>query len=198
MSFGLTPQSHILLTVFCTVISAAFWGNVPYFPIEISRNAASGIVPLTVFRLGFFSLIFTLIRTNTLTWTAYMLWISLVFIAAFDDFNYVMLHSVGVAGLIVSSACNVYFYKWNSGVIPFCAALAIYGMRGLMKLFTLILMEGVQVTSVEQFVKTFGLKHSAIMYYGAKNCINSEATIPVFQFAGVLQWAVLYGFATCF
>ena len=58
--------------------------------------------------------------------------------------------------------------------------------------------EDVRMSSVVEFIGSFGVKHSNIMYYGAKYCINSEATIPVFKFAGVLQWAVLYGFAACF
>lgn len=196
----LTPQNHILLTVVCTIVSATLWGNVPYFPTEISRNAASGVIPLTIFRFGFFTLIFTLLRANALTWTTFMLWISLVLIAAFDDFNYIFLHSVGVGSLIVSAACNVYYYKWNAGIIPFCSALLIYGMRGLMKVLTVTYAEmaSEEISNITGFYTFFCLRHSKIMYTGAKGCFNAEMTIPVFKFAGVLQWAILYGFMLCF
>lgn len=101
-------KGHLLAVVLATQVSALIWGKVPYFPIEISRTAASGAIPLTVFRVGVASSILTLLLARSLNPLTCSVWLCLTVICVFDDVNFWALHMLGVGGMILVAIYSVY------------------------------------------------------------------------------------------
>jgi hypothetical protein len=192
---------HLLATVLLTQMSALIWGKVPYFPIEVSRTAASGPIPLTIFRTGIVSIIVTLFITKSLSVQTVMVWLALSIICLFDDVNYWLIHMSGLLGLILVSLYSVYA-RGKSSIAPFLMALTIYGLRNVMKACLIALVE----TNPKEFDGIFSRqwlrfqfnRHMAIMYQGESACLYPEFIMPAFKISAVLQWVLLYALSFCF
>lgn len=194
-------KAHLLATILATQVSALIWGKVPYFPIEISRTAASGPIPLTIFRIGIVSVIATLFITKSLNIQTFVVWISLSTICLFDDVNYWALHMSGVAGLLLVSIYSIYL-RGRACLAPCIMAIVIYGLRNLMKITLIALMEIDKEKSFKfmskEWMQDQFTRHMAIMYNGEKACLNPNYLMPAFKISAVLQWVLLYSISFCF
>jgi len=191
-------KAQLLTTVIATQVSALTYGKVPYFPIEVSRTAASGRIPMGVFRCGILSLIITLLVSNTLDWQTFTVWLSLSLICCADDVNHWFLHMTGVFSLILVAAYSIY-ERGEAALIPFVVAIMLYLVRLLVKFLVITFYEIWEERSLSmRFLRLNIEHHMNIMYEGAKVCKRPDIVIPVFKASGVLQWALLYSLSRCF
>lgn len=177
---------HVLLTVLLTQALAYWKGNLPYFPIEVSRTAASDPLALNAFRIGILTLIFTLQTTEPYHTAKLFVWLALVCIAVFDDENYKMLHVVGLVMLGFGMAWLAALRKPYGWPILLTAAV-IYGIRLVFKFGVLYWFEMDRLDFV-------GAGHLAlaIMSKGQASCKHAPVVLPIFQICGVLQWCCFY------
>lgn len=192
-------KAHVLATVLATQASALIWGDVPYFPIEISRTAASGKVPLTVFRVGFATIGGTLIATRSLNVQTSLVWTCLSAICMFDDKSNWFIHMAGVYGLIGVSGYSIYL-RGSMAVMPFTCAVVIYLVRAAMKM---ILIDRYEIGSESRrtlrgWIQALHKRHMAINYHGATACARPDLLMPAFKICAVLQWVLLYSLSYCF
>lgn len=175
---------HLLVTIIATQLVALFYDRkVPYFPIEISRTAASGQTSLLTFRVGVLSILLTLFWTGHLTLTTFILWIGLSIVAVFDDVSHWGLHMMGVAVVFTVMAVR----SIEHGSMPVIYAVIIYGVRFLLDAATLVTYEKCAFSP-----SSFTALHKDIMYRGAVACKRPDVVIPVYRIGGVLQWAAFY------
>lgn len=191
-------KAQLLTTVIATQVSALTYGVVPYFPIEVSRTAASGRIPLGVFRCGILSMIITLLVSHTLDWQTFAIWLSLSLICCADDVNHWFLHMAGVFSLILVAAYGIY-EGGEAALVPFVVAVSLYALRLLVKFLVITFYEIWEERSFSmRFLRANIERHMNIMYRGAKACRRPDIVIPVFKVSGVLQWALLYSLSRCF
>src|SRR5580700_7675823 len=99
---------HLLATIVITQVIALYDGQVPYFPIEISRTAASSTNAKNALAVGFGLLIVTLFFTRSLNDITVAIWVGLMFVALIPDTLNWWLHMLGV--FIVFAAASVHVY----------------------------------------------------------------------------------------
>lgn len=151
-----------LCVVLLTWGVALFEGNLPYFPIEISRTAASGPLAHGVFVWGIISILPTLlfetffVRETVVVifvGTAFenassnvqqsmalvfgsplLLWPIVLAVAWFDDTKHFWAHMTGVAMVIGLVCANVFLGGSIQRKLPvLVCALALFGLSSLMK-----------------------------------------------------------------
>lgn len=200
-------KAHLLATVVATQCTALLAGSVPYFPIEVSRTIASGPLPTLVFRLGVWSLGLSLCWTRTLTWNTAALWLSVVWIAEFDDVRHWALHMMGVGMLFAACTFSSVQHRGTAALLPLGAAFTIYVLRILLKLAAVLLFlveewpmsNGTPSTTLVNVGRVGFDKSMDIMYRGAVACPRSyEHVLPMFKLGGVLQWAAFYALSFAF
>lgn len=179
---------HLLLIVL-TVQLVALWQQeepVPYFPIEISRTAASGSVNRWLFPLGIVSLGVTL-RSRGLLRRYRLVWVALLCIACFDDKYHPVLNQVGVALLFVTLMRSLLLAlpddeeerlkRVRQHVLVIAAAGSIYLTRFVLKLAIVYLLELQPGDTVYERVMEI-MHHSEAVW----------ATLAIFRLCGVMQW----------
>ena len=118
---------HILVTVIYTMYAAVFIDRrVPYWPIEISRMAASGDYALYCFRLGVTLMPATLFCENVTPITV-ALWVALMAIAWIDDVTSFTGHMFGVA--LLGLVCVIHAYQSAQSVWIIGIAAVIFAAR---------------------------------------------------------------------
>jgi len=172
---------HLLIGLGLVQLAAlCFSSELPYYPIEMSRIAASGALPLTLFRLVVLSLGIGLHMNSHLV--PYTVWVSLIVIAVFDDVIFPFLHMVGVSMLGMSALWLVYqnkpLYSYNFIIVGLAACV----------FFLRIVAKAAAVYSLEYIhnIQEIPGEAMAIMYTG----YASRDTIMVFRICGFLQWVV--------
>lgn len=185
---------HLLITIICTQVAALLF-NVPYFPIEISRTAASGPISSLVFRFGLFSLIVTLLLTGTLNNQTLLLWLSLSMIALFNDKSYFWIHMLGFGIMLALSTYQAITRPLSLRLL--ILALSLYLLRLVGKFMVLVLLEMPPCNRVDFLSKEYYLavyhKHMHIMYFGVKSGLrHPRITMLIFKASAVLQWILLY------
>ena len=175
---------HLLVTIVATQLVALFYerSSVPYFPIEISRTAASGPLALGTFRIGIGSLILSLVWTGHVTHITLGLWVCLSTVALFDDVSN-WTHMVGVAGIFLHMALQAL----SNEPLPILGALVIYCLRFALDMVTLIVYEDCPLSPTQ-----LAAKHKEIMYNGAPACKRPDVTLQVYRLGGVMQWIAFY------
>jgi hypothetical protein len=165
--------------------------NLPYFPIEISRMAASGPLALRTFRVGLSTPLAILIimehgMSNGPIWLG---WLALQLIIWFDDINYWLGHMAGVTLLGMSTVWALYLEpsKW----IFFTIAGLLWCLRLAFKAASVWLFE---LTPNEKDVFDTRLisrifDRSLNIMYGIGHAPH-PLTVASFQLAGGLQWGV--------
>ena len=184
---------HILLVVCAVQHAAVFVDNaLPYWPIEVSRMAASGPVALQRFQWGMTLLGVTLLASGELSAINGALWAALVIIAWVDDVTSWAIHMVGVAlmGVVVAWQVwtNARTHTWALGAAGF-----IYGIRVVAKAAAVVWYElppsGVTMEAV--FARSMDIMQ------GRAKC-HAPVSLFVFQAGGVLQWVVFLLFSAVF
>lgn len=185
---------HLLAGVVAMQFAALFIDKkLPYWPIELSRIAASGHYALLIFRATAFTIGPALWVLGETRGVMYGLWFSLVGIAIFEDSGKWLLHMVFVFCMTVMIAMGAFYHspphKWHHNLYLVGAALAIYGVRFILRAGALIYFE--KLSAPQDLIQ----RGQQIMYKGARACTAPSAVIPVFQVCGVLQWICFIVFA---
>ena len=182
---------HLVATVVGVQLAALYVdGAVPYWPIEVSRMAASGPVASSVFLAGALTLGATLHLCGQMTRMNVAMWIALVVIARFDDINHLKLHMAGVAALGAIGIASM--IRNSAAILPLTVAIALWGFRIVVKVMAVMVFE--RRTSIVEA----GKHAQTIMMQGPKGtCMLPEHTMPAFYVGGVLQWVVFYVLSMC-
>jgi len=194
-------KAHVLATIVATQIVALLVDrSVPYFPIEVSRTAASGPTALCTMRVGFVLLLPVLVWQQQLTMPTLWLWAALVCIAVADDVRYWTVHMLGVAMMLPPLVVGA----WSrSAMVPVLVGVSLYLFRLVIKTTVLIVYEvpvGEQRAQYKQGIQTWLRwlvakvmeRGMAVMYRGADACQHPSVVMPVFKICGVLQWVAFY------
>lgn len=191
---------HMLATVLGVMASALFVDKkVPYFPIEVSRMAASGPVALLVFRIGCCSLLITTsVFDGTPSPTILLLCISLAVIAVVDDVTSWIVHMMGVLGLFVSACIQVH----SKPVLLYTCLLPaglIYITRVILKGLAVHFLERKQTmaTLFDSDVMRGNVIYAADIMFGKRKAIYTETAL-LFSLGGFLQWVVFLFLAPLF
>jgi hypothetical protein len=178
--------------IILNIIGIFFDSPPPYYPIELSRIAASRSLSLNWFRFLILSLVVHFFIIDEIkTYSLPCIWFSLLIIVVFDDFNHWWLHMLGVAGLFLS----VIFYGIETSHMPSTVNNAFI-------IGTIVILWATRVAIKVAAIYFFELKEGQgfgdigkisqdIMYNGPSVCMNPEITMIPFKLGGVIQW-------TCF
>ncbi len=176
---------HVCLVIIATAIAALVYGNVPYFPIEISRLAASGWLASHIFKWGLSILpiayfLFSTTRVQPVFWAIF---IGLQFVTFWDDVNHWFVHMFGVVIIGISAIVHVVSTWSNKQAIILSIAACIWVIRLILKFTMVVLFE--RPTTYAPY--SIAITAMSIMYDG--KC-NNPFTLHVFRLCGVLQWIV--------
>lgn len=180
--------------------SVALWsGELPYFPIEVSRTAATTAFNRWLFPFGVLWLVpvacvvdgATLVQLRRIA----PAWLGLLLLAWFDDSHHLLLHMAGVALMLLGVVyARNYDFVW--GVRRFSLwylpvhnkyiirGVALYAFRVLLKVVTVALLESEGWSPF-----AIGWRANEIMQ-GTSAALYPRVTLNVFRLCGVLQWAV--------
>ena len=188
---------HLFATVVCVQVAALLVDRrVPYWPIEVSRTAASGPAAFTVFVVGAATLGVTLYQTATLCATTAALWLALLVIALFDDVSFFEAHMGGVAAL-AAVAVAAAVQAGRGAVVPLGAGAALYLFRVVIKVAAVLAYERLPTLDWRRPASLALVARHAqlIMLHGARVCRSPAETMPAFYLGGVLQWVVFYAWS---
>lgn len=166
-------KSLLFTTVVVTMGTAVISGSLPYFPIEISKCAASTTQSLWIFRIGS-------ILSSLVLWYEKGFWehavacIGFIILAWFDDTNHPNAHMAGVLVMLLGSIPIV---PWR---VQLCAML-VFIIRIPMKILMVISWENAR---------------DPLMIYTQVRSIMSigadENVLSVFRVTGAMQWISFY------
>jgi hypothetical protein len=193
---------HLLATVILTQSASVWSGDVPYFPIEISRTASSSALPLLVFRTGVAIVPVTLWFTRTISSVRLpivLAWIGLAMIAGFDDVKWMKMHVAGIVVLILASVFAM-LDKKGDGALFILTALLIYAIRIPLKIGAVAWYEFDQLPmgNIWALVKLLVGRHMEIMFKGPGACRDPIHVMPIFKICAVLQWVAFYALSFIF
>lgn len=158
----IASKIHATAVIVCTWIAALFGPDtrkLPYFPIEISRAAASNDQAHGVFVWGVISILPTLLFesfyftnaslsekghittvTSIVFGTPLFLWPAVLAIAWFDDRNHMFLHLAGVSVLLLLVMANVLASgpRMNHKLPVFVCGLILFSTSALIKVLAIV------------------------------------------------------------
>jgi hypothetical protein len=174
------------LYLFTVVLATLYVATPPYFPIEISRCAASNPMAHRMFSLGMLILIpVYLLTANTQKDYASMIPIinALSLIGTFNDVDHYEIHMLGVVLLVTF----VWLKLYNEKRSPTISAIgfAFYCVRFAIKLHALWFLENAASESYAMIVQ----RNFDIMF--GHVWPRHPRTLVAFQFAGLFQWIFL-------
>jgi hypothetical protein len=181
-------QVHLLITLLATAACAWLWGNTPYFPIEISRMAASCRPSQVTFAIGLVTVLRTLFRTQQLSLSAWALYVGLVCIAVPDTMHFTI-HMIGVMIVL----CGMLARCWTRGrlVKTYTAvAVAVHGIRVLIKLGAVVYAQQ-RDRDVWSMLLSSSEEIKSINFHGADPAVYGESASVVlfaFRISAVMQW----------
>lgn len=167
--------------------------NVPYFPIEISRTAASFHASWTlVFVVSLVPLILAKWHWHNLDYTKYMAIVAVNGIAWFDDVKYYEIHMISVILLLTSGilafGLNRHLKQVQNSVPK---VLFVFILRIALKIGVVWFLEmqsGLTIPDPSQGAAII----KRINYEGCINCLYPKTTLLAFRLAGLLQWVLFY------
>lgn len=186
------------------------YNGVPYFPIEISRTAASRPYANFIFALGTTCLIIPMYFDNMLETASYIImYFGLLFVAIYDDVTAWVPHMCGVVMIIMGFVLNyIREYSntnkskndYNFRILVIAHILFIF--RVLMKVMVILKIElGLPLFRYNTWLSflidslyrdnVFTIAMD-IMYNGKKYNTYNDTTIMVFKLAGILQWVFFW------
>ena len=185
---------HLFLTVVAVQVAALLVDrSTPYWPIEISRMAASGPVALLAFRTGALALGAPLAMDGAWSRPVLLLWLAMVIIACVDDVTSWLVHMMGVALLGVSACWQTYTLGRRATPILLAAAF-VFAIRLVLKASTVWWNEvgghARPLSSLLDATTFHGIvSHSAALMFGTRT-FKSPWTRAAFSVGGALQWVV--------
>ena len=190
-------KTQLLVTVILTQIASLYFGDVPYFPIEVSRTAASSKLGLFVFRVGMCSSITSLLfYYRVLAYNHFFAWVSLVTIAVFDDIKWPAMHVVGLVMLATSG--TIAAYTANNGAYLVCLAALLTIIRLAVRGLAILKYESNDVDVYED--RMWSLKrlvYRCILAFRRSAHImktgqTEQKVLIWFRVSGVLQWVTFF------
>jgi hypothetical protein len=160
---------------------------ITYFPIEISRTAASLPFAANVFKLGVLSLGAQIPFASSKD--AFIpIWIGLLMIAFFDDVTYWGVHMFGVL-LMFLGFLPLLLLGGPDKTILFVSAISIYLLRIGLKTMVIVLIElDLPINQVVASRTAIFTKSLDVMQHGSLN----PDVVDVFRVCGVVQWCAFY------
>ena len=198
-----TVKLHLLAAVIATQAVALYDGAVPFFPIEISRTAASSPRATNTLATGFATLIVTMIYTKTLDAVTFSLWLGLMVIALVPDSVSWTVHMLGVVALVAAACAHVYRRRQIALVPPLLCALAIYGIRIVFKLVLLFTVDKQVIAAAASNKLSIAFERSMDIMMRGPLAYNNDPELwnlvgPTFKICGVLQWAAFFALSFVF
>jgi hypothetical protein len=187
---------HIFVAVVASQLAALFLDveRVPYFPIEVSRTAATGYYSKCVFNTGIMTLVVTMWLGDILRLKYALLYMSLVCIAYFDDVTHWHLHMFGVALLFLGAVTLLATStRSRDDTITLIIAALIYLVRIALKAGVVLLFETWSASSSP--LEAIAQKCMLIMYKGEEVCLTPGVTLMIFKLCAIGQWAVFWLFS---
>lgn len=205
-----TWTKRALLGLIVTIQGIALYSSeLPYFPIEVSRTAATTTLNRYLFPSGVVALPAVARFVDGAPWAQlqhYVLaWAGLVCVAWYDDVQYPVAHVISVLvmvmGLVRARHQNTTHRLMRGGgsrtsssskitnLIEsddklFVHAVALYCWRGVMKTLAVTQLEGVAWWPIDI------VKYCVAIGQGVLR--PSSVTLNVFRLCGALQWGVFY------
>lgn len=191
----LAAKIHLLATILVVQAIALYEQRVPYFPIEISRTAASSQTATYAMILGFGSLLW---HVPSYTAPALIIWVGLMIVALVPDTYSVGGHMAGVGLVFLGAIVNTHSNHGAGGWLLIAFALVIYVLRIVFKGVALLLLDKPTLTASLQSGVVVALHQRIrdIMFGRAVDV--APALIPYFQLSGVLQWVVFFALSYLF
>jgi len=173
---------HLLCTIVATIVTAPFYGNPPYFPIEISRCAASGSIPLSIFRVGSFSLLATIVFSDKGSGapSSTLLWIGMVLIASFRDEDSLTLHLLGIAIVFWAASTSVPVNVLITSTFFFIA-------RTPLKMLAVVISQSHHGLAIPRLSDLLSATQT-ILYQGSAD----PALLNTFRISALMQWAAFF------
>ena len=181
---------HLLISLWVVVYQARRRDrNLPYWPIEVSRMAASGPGALLWLRLSSVGLIMPLAMDNALSQQTLFGWVSLLVVAFVPDNWWWLGHMAGVAGLGVAAVWQAY----NTSQWALCGvAFVVWAARLFIKTMAVIWWEQrrslFDAGSVDR--NRDGVQLAKQLMFGER-LFRDSRTRRAFQLTGLLQWVAL-------
>ena len=186
---------YIFFVVVCVQAAALFVDKaVPYWPIEVSRMAASGRCALASFRIGALAMAVPITLDRAWSGPVAVLYTALVIIALVDDVWSPAGHMAGVALLGAASVWQTYLRGFDAVPI-FAAAGVVFCARLVAKAATVwwCEMSGTDKKQRPQLMRLSTWQeiatHALQLMFG-KRQFHSQWTKLAFRAGGVLQWTV--------
>ena len=183
---------HMFATVVGVMLTSLFVDKkLPYFPIEVSRMAASGPVALLTFRIGCTTLFLTTWAIDGFpSYNIILLCVSLAVIAIFDDVRSLLGHMLGILGLAVCASIQV----WSKPLLVWTClvpAAAIYLLRVILKAYFIHFWERRQPFRLlfNVHVQEENVLYGVDLMFGKRKFVYAE-TEMIFELGGFLQWVV--------
>ncbi len=178
---------HLLVTVLIVQTLALLdrVSTLPYFPIEISRTAASSHMAGLAFRAGAVTSFVTLYYTDALNWVTLLLWVGLMIIAFVPDNLHFAGHMSGVGVVFVASLLQA----WDrpNGLIILTVAMLLFLSRNVLKFLVLQHDSRASWFSLDLY-KEVTARNFAIMFSPPGQTQVAPDVLNVFRLGGVLQW----------
>lgn len=180
------------LTVVTSVLYIAWHGrHYPYFPIEISRSAATNELALRIFRYGSVSVLLSMYFEQRFSLPDLAAWFSMCGIAICDDIKYPNTH-IAFVGTLVTSC--LFFLEQNFRGVLILTALTMMIARLVLSCSALLYYE-IGHTNVLTYPwqvikhhRRLTILHKEIMY-GRKVQLRHPAPVMLaFKVKGVMQW----------
>lgn len=212
---------HMVAVIICTWFCALFIDKrVPYFPIEISRTAASGPVAHSVFAWGTMSTIVTLVYETFHAWAnkapmirivfgnPMILWPIVVFIAWFDDTRHFYLHNLAVVCMLGMVGVYVFLSDDANLKVPVYVSGISLGLVGAcIKGGAIVYMEmkeplydwrvPLRIASNTDG-KMMQVVNSTMNLMFRGDAAEFRHLLPIFQVTGMLQWLCFYLLASLY
>jgi hypothetical protein len=169
------------------VLVTVYFSNPPYFPIEISRCAASTPFANDIFSMGLIQsfLIYAITAQKPgvpIHISFFCIWLSLSIIGLFNDVDYWIMHMFGVTALVLSILWKIHQEQRTYSLL--LSAVALYMTRFIIKAHALLFLEQVPF-------KNLAKANFDIMFGNTVVTVMNPRTLVAFQFAGVFQWIFL-------
>lgn len=194
----LAVKLHLLASILVTQ-ALALWDSkrLPYFPIEISRTAASSLLATRSLQFGFTTLLVTMLLSGAATWARVLMWAGLMVVAFVPDTLHKALHIGGVLIMFAGAAADL---AWTGRVYYVFVGVVIYALRTVFLFTSLLLIDehfqhDTWRFTDTAFIKKVAARHHAIMFLPREEFppgTYPARVIPYCKVSGVGQWVAFF------
>ena len=185
-----------VLCVLASVIGTAWYGNkAPFFPIELSRLAATDQLTSDVFRYGSGMMLLPLLLEGRTGVFSLLSWVGVFGVACFDDIAHPTGHFISIGVMIIACLLSINRTNWRfkgflmaysiwimlARLVLVCSALLYFELKE-----TKIYDYPLQVIKHRKYLVDTSLK---IMYEGYNTPLQfPDIVMHTFKVKAVMQW----------